>query len=243
MKKSIRNTSITCVLGLLFAVPSFAQRVKQLNLPAYDREKLHFGFSLAVNKANFLLYPAEDAAKPDSVLGVEAIPDWGFNIGIVSDLRLHEYVTLRFLPDLSFKQGVIQYRIHPPASLKADSSYLVAKKIGSTLLDFPLNLKIRSERLNNMSVYLLAGGKFSIDLESQAKTKNPDIVKLNNKDWSLEAGVGLDFYLTYFKLSTEIKFSTGLKNRLFHEPIPTTYSSPLEKILTNTWLFSLNFEG
>lgn len=241
MKKNVKNIYISCFLGLIFAIPSFAQRVKQLNLPAYDKEKLHFGFSLAINKANFLLYPADPATKADSILSVEPIHDWGFNLGIVSDLRLHEYVTLRFLPDLSFQGRTLEYSIHPSSASKADSSFIETKKIESTLLDFPINLKIRSERLNNMSAYLLAGGKFSIDLASQAKTKNPDIVKLTNKDWSLEAGFGLDFYLTYFKLSTELKFSTGIKDRLFHEPTP--YASPLEKILTNTWLFSLNFEG
>jgi hypothetical protein len=221
-----------------------AQRVKQLNLPAYDREKLHFGGSLAINKANFFLSPANASIKPDSILGVESTPDWGFNIAIISDLRLHEYLTLRFLPALSVHgMTAIEYRIHPSSAIMPDSFYTETKKVESTLLDFPINLKIRSERLNNMSAYLLAGGKLSIDLASQAKAKNTDIVKLTNKDWCLEVGFGLDFYLTYFKLSTEIKFSTGLKDRLFHEPIPTTYSSPIEKILTNTWLFSLNFEG
>ena len=115
------------------------------------------------------------------------------------------------------------------------------KKVESTLLDFPINLKLRSERLNNMSAYLLGGGKYSIDLASQAKTKNPDIVKLTGKDWSLEAGFGLDFYLVYFKLSTEIKFSAGFPDRLYHEN--TTYSAPINKLSTKVWLFSLNFEG
>ena len=87
------------------------------------------------------------------------------------------------------------------------------------------------------------GGKFSIDLASQAKTKNPEIVKLNSKDFSFEAGFGLDFYLEYFKLSTEIKFAAGMKNRIFHEAVPTTWSSPIEILKTKTWLFSLNFEG
>jgi hypothetical protein len=196
-----------------------------------------------VNKADFVLYPASSETSPDSVISVSSKPDWGFNLGIVSDLRLHDYVTLRFLPALSFQGRALQYQIHPTSALAPDSFYTETKKVESTLLDFPINIKIRSERLNNVSAYLLAGGKFSVDLASQAGTKNPDLVKLNGKEWSLEAGFGFDFYLEYFKLSTEIKFSAGLNNRLFNEPVPTTFSSPLEKVLTKTWLFSLNFEG
>ena len=243
MEKRLKNILLSAILAIFLGAPVLAQKAKPLNLPGYDKEKLHFGFSLAVNKADFVLFPANDANKPDSILSVHSIPDWGFNLGIVSDLRLHDYVTVRFLPALSFQSRALLYEIHPTTALAPDSFYTETKKVESTLLDFPINLKIRSERLNNMAAYLLAGGKFSIDLASQSDIKNPEIVKLTGKEWSLEAGFGFDFYLEYFKLSTEIKFSAGLNNRLFHEPVPTTFSSPLEKVLTKTWLFSLNFEG
>jgi hypothetical protein len=227
-----------CLLPTAFC---FAQKVKILNLPGYDKEKLHFGFSLGINKAYFVLFPETPPTKPDSMLSVDAIPDLGFNLGIISDLRLHDYATLRFLPALTFQDRGIEYQIDSTSVPGNSAFYTVKKRVESTLLDFPINLKIRSERLNNVSAYLLVGGKFSIDLASQKKTKNPELVKLNDKDWSIEAGFGLDFYLEYFKLSTEIKFSAGLRDRLFHEN--TAYSSPINKLFTKTWLFSLNFEG
>jgi len=220
---------------------SFAQRSKQLNLPNYDHEKLHFGFSLGFNKADFVVFPQDNASKPDSVWSIDNRPELGFNLGIISDLRIHDYATLRFLPALSFQERIIQYKIHPTNATSPFSTYTTEKKIESTLLDFPVNLKIRSERMNNVSAYLLAGGKFSIDLASQAKTKNPDLVKLNNKDWAYEVGFGLDFYLEYFKLSAEMKFCAGFKDRLYHEP--TAYSASISKLFSKLWLFSLNFEG
>lgn len=218
-----------------------AQKQKPLNLPSYDHDKLHFGFALGINKANFLILPAVNSSKPDSVLSLNDLPDWGFSLGIISDLRIHDYATLRFLPTLTFQSRAIEYQIHPSNSTNLDTFYTTNKKIESTLLDFPVNLKIRSERLNNMSAYLLAGGKFCIDLASQEKTVNPDILKLNSKDFALEAGFGLDFYLQYFKLSTEIKFAAGIKNRLF--PENTTWAAPINMLKTKTWVFSLNFEG
>jgi|ERR1051326_7636536 hypothetical protein len=227
--------------AVLNLMETFAQRAMPMNLPNYDHEKLHFGFSLAINKAYFVLYPSAPPTKPDSVLSVQSIPDLGFNLGIISDLRLHQYVTLRFLPALTFQDRTIRYKIDSTNVPGTSAFYMTDKKVESTLLDFPLDLKIRSERLNNVSAYLLVGGKWCIDLASQAKTKNPDIVKLNNRDWMFESGFGLDFYLTYFKLSTEIKFCAGLKDRLFHEN--TAWSSPIDKIYTKTWIFSINFEG
>ena len=239
MLKPLKN--IFFYAAVLFSAHTYAQKVKPQNLPSYDKEKLHFGFSLAVNKADFVLFPAANGIKPDSILSVNAIPDWGFNLGIISDLRLHDYATLRFLPALTFQARAIEFTVDSTANPNPGVYYIEKKKVESTLLDFPLNLKIRSERLNNTSAYLLVGGKWSIDLASQAKTKNPNLIKLTGKDMSFEAGFGLDFYLEYFKLSTEIKFSAGLRDRLFHEATPWALS--IGKLYTKVWLFSLNFEG
>lgn len=240
MKNQVKNIIFCLLLAVFFSTVSVAQQTKSLNLPGYDREKLHFGFSLSINKADLVLYRAAATTGPDSMMTVNSKPDFGFNLGIVSDLRLHDYLTIRFLPDLSFQSRILEYHIHS-ASTPTVPFYVETKNIESTLIDFPIDLKLRSERLNNMSAYLLGGGKFSIDLASQAKTKNPDIVKLTSKDLSLEAGFGLDFYLTYFKLSTEIKFSSGIRDRLFHDGTP--YAAPIGNIYTKVWIFSLNFEG
>ena len=240
MKKQLKSIILSSISVLFFASTASAQQTKSLNLPGYDKEKLHFGFSLSVNQADFALYRSTATTGPDSMMSVNSIPDYGFNLGIVSDLRLHEYLTLRFLPALSFQSRVLEYNIHSPSTPNIPF-YVETKRIESTLLDFPILLKLRSERLNNMSAYLLGGGKFSVDLASQAKTNNPEIVKLTNKDWSVEAGFGLDFYLEYFKLSAEVKFSAGLRDRLFHDGTP--YTAPIGSVFTKIWIFSLNFEG
>ena len=232
MQKNLKNIFLFCAILFFVSSNLSAQKARLLNLPGYDKEKLHFGFSLGINKAYFVLNPASPPAKPDSILSVRPIPDLGFNLGIISDLRLHDYVTLRFMPALTFQERTIEYRIDSTNVPGTSAFYTVKKKVESTLLDFPLNLKIRSERLNNVSAYLLVGGKWSIDLASQAKTKNPDLVKLNSKDWNFEAGFGLDFYLEFFKLSTEMKFCAGLKDRLYHEN--TAWSAPIDKIFTKT---------
>lgn len=234
VKSSIKI--IFCLL-LLPAANCFSQ-IQQENLAGYEREWLHFGFTLAMNKADFILVPQAPNKGPDTVLGVTSHPDLGFNLGIVSDLRIHEYVTLRFVPDLSFQDRTVEYNIYSPTK---DTTFTITKKVESTLLDFPINLKIRSERWHNMSPYLLAGGKFSIDLASQKNTNNPDLLKLTPHDWSYEVGFGIDFYLVYFKLSAEIKLAAGIKDRLIHEN--TLYSSAIEHLYTKVWLFSLNFEG
>ena len=103
----------------------------------------------------------------------------------------------------------------------------ITKQVESTYLEFPLDLKFKSTRIDNYRIYILAGWKYAIDMVSQAKVlaKDKEIVKLKKHDYGYEIGVGFDFYLTYFKFSPEIKMYNGLTNLLVQDG--RRFSSPL----------------
>src|ERR1019366_5118920 len=67
------------------------------NLPRYEFDRLHFGFSLGVNSSNFVISPAR---LRDSILIVQSAPKYGFNLGIISEFAILRYLTVRFVPDL-----------------------------------------------------------------------------------------------------------------------------------------------
>jgi len=210
------------------------------NLPKYENEVLHFGFSLSINSTNFIV---NEPIIPytDSVRSVLPSPQLGFNLGIVSDVRLQRYLTVRFLPDLSFAERNLTYQIDG----KKDSLPWV-KKVQSTFLDFPIDLKLRSERYENASAYVVVGAKYIIDLASQRNTINQQdptqqIVKLYKTDWGYEFGGGVEFYLPYFKFAIELKLSTGLNNVLVKDN--TIFSNALTSLKSKVFLFSFTFEG
>ncbi|MBN8702657.1 MAG: PorT family protein [Bacteroidetes bacterium] len=225
-------------LQLLLANYLYSQDAKVPNLPKYYRSVLNFGFYLGVNRADFSVISSLD--KPDSILVIESAPKTGFNLGIMAEVRLHEYVTLRFLPDLAFSERNIQFQMKD-----SKGEYLLSKQVESTFLDFPLNIKYRSKRLNNFGAYVVGGGRYTIDLASQkdVKTTNPNeaIIKLNNKDFAYELGTGLDFYLTYFKFGIEFKWVFGLSNILVRDNF--IYSKSLDKLNSRMFLLSFTFEG
>lgn len=227
---------IFCALGGVLT--SFSQEKKIKNLPKYDHERLHFGFTIGFNTSNFIIRNNPD--KLDSIYIVEAKPEYGFNLGIISDLRLHEYVTLRFLPDLSFQDRILNYKVATPKD-----TFFIKKPVSSTFIDLPVDLKIRSSRLNNMSAYILGGGKFSIDLASDKNVDNTlatnVVIKLKNKDWSYEVGAGLDFYFPYFKFSIELKASAGVHDLLIRDN--NEFAKSIDALHSKVFLFSLNFEG
>ena len=216
---------------------AFGQRKKVQNLPNYDRQKIHFGFLLGINKTDFIIKRTPAFNQQDSLYTVESAPQSGFNLGIIGNLRLGENFDLRFVPDLAFSQRNLEYTFY-----EGGVPYTVLKEIESTFLEFPLELKFKSNRVNNYRVYVLAGAKYTIDMVSQAKVENQDkdFVKLQRNDYGYQFGLGFDFYLERFKFSPEIKMYHGLRNLLVDDP--KIYSTSLESLKSKVFLISFTFE-
>lgn len=213
------------------------------NRAEYYGDRIHFGFYLGVNRTNFLITTVNNwqAVAGDSLKTILSAPSTGFNLGIVSELRLHEYVTLRFLPDIAFGQRNLEYHF------AGVDTFDIIKKVESTFLDFPLDFKIRSKRFGNFAAYMIAGGKYTLDLASQKDVNNSavqpalQVVKLAKHDWGAEVGAGVDFFLPYFKFGIEVKTSIGLRNLLI--PDTTVFSQTLDGLHSKVFLISFTFEG
>jgi hypothetical protein len=224
---------------LLLPVFSYAQmdNVPE-NLPKYDVRPIHFGFSLGTNSADFVINRSGNFKSSDTIYDVESQSVTGLNLGILSNVRLAENFDLRFIPTLLFCQRNLNYHF----IYNDTSQSLVTKNVESTYLEFPLLLKFKSDRKDNYRVYVLAGVKYGIDMVSQAKVKakEKDVIKLNNKDYGYEVGIGFDFYLSYFKFSPEIKMYNGLSNLLLKEN--TQYVNPINGLYSKTFIISFLFE-
>lgn len=239
-----------------------AQRRKVMNLPKYDYDPLHFGFILAANQMLLSWKPvsgyqadyynpgdAPDMSIPDQYLELAEItmrPVPGFAVGIVGNLRLGNYFDLRLVPTLAFGDRIIEYKVNgisytPLGTIS--TPYTVTKSLPSTMVDFPLHIKYRSKRLNNFAAYLIAGGKYSIEMASTKKVgtaNNNYPVKIDRNDFSAEAGVGFDFYTPYFKFGTELKMSYGMKNILVKDEF--MYSSSIDHLNNKVFQLSFTFE-
>jgi hypothetical protein len=235
----ISTKYLLLLLIVLVSLISKAQE-KRGNLPNYYDAPLHFGFTIGVNRGNFIIHPSQHFERFDSLKSVESVHKPGFNLGIVSELKLHRYITLRFIPNLSFVERSLHY------SFAGHDTIVRKKAIESTFLNFPLDLKLRSKRVENFGAYILAGGSYSLDLASKRKTEtsanmNEQIVKLKRDDFSYEFGAGAEFYLEYFKFAIEGKLSIGTKNVLIKDN--TVFSNSVDKLNSKIFLVSITFEG
>jgi len=228
------------VLLLMLLVPFSleAQQSKVQNLPKYDKQKIHFGFLLGINVTDFYIDRDGSFNGDDSLYTVESAKQSGFNLGIVSNLRLGNHFDLRFCPDLSFAQRDLEYALYA----NGVPVEKVTKKVESSFLEFPLELKFKSERVNNYRIFALAGMKYSIDMVSQAKVKNKDkqYVKLNRNDYGYTIGAGIDCYMELFKFAVELKMYQGLNNLLVQDA--SIYARTLDALRSKIFLISFTFE-
>jgi hypothetical protein len=229
----------TLIIIFTFAFSASRAQEERGNLPNYYSETLNWGFTIGINRTNFIIHPASHFERFDSLKWIRSAPKLGFNLGIVSELRLHKYITLRFVPNLSFAERNLQFYF------EGKDTIVRTKTIESTFINLPLDLKLRSKRVKNFGAYILAGGGYSLDLASKRKVQNTKgtdaIVKLKRDDFSYEVGAGAEFYLEYFKFAIEGKLSIGTKNLLVKDN--TVYSNSIDKLNSKIFLISITFEG
>ena len=229
---------VTIVLGMTatayaqFGVP---------NLLKYDKKPFHFGFTLGYNMFDYRISSKADLAEYDSLMMINTHSMSGFSLGIVTNVRLGKYFDLRFVPGLSFGDRYINYTIR----YSSGNEIVTPKDVESVYLDLPIMIKYKSSRmLNNVRAYVLAGGQYTFDMISAKKKKAPangDIVlKLNPHDVQAQVGVGLDFYCTYFKFSTELKMSFGFLNMLV--PEDNMYATSVTSLKAKNVQISFIFE-
>lgn len=216
-----------------------------------DDDNIHFGFTFQYVSSEYKIIkkgdwrtnpfydPADNSFAP-TLNAVSAKPSAGFGIGFVVNKRLSENADVRLTPMLVFNDRIVSYQ-YTNASLNID------RKVQATLVEFPLGIKIKSDRRKDFRAYLLGGAKYSIDITSKKKTNNELVTDpaekiLNNKRkfLSYEAGLGFDLYFEYFKMSPEVKLSYSFDDVLRNEP--HRYAAPIDKLLLRQLTFSLFFE-
>ncbi len=226
-----------------------------VNLRPFYKQKLHFGFTIAGNNSDFRLNTVPNTLLPDTLMGksrygvktVYSQAAKGFAIGLVSDLRLFEYVRLRFTPNISFGTRRIEYTLATP---DRDSTRIFQKTVESVFLIFPLEVKVQSKRMGNFGAYVIGGGGYTLDLSARKKAGSAssgggnqldDNVKVLRDDYFYSAGAGTDFYLQYFKLGLELKLLIGTRNLLKKEN--SVFTNSIDKIRSRMVVFSITFEG
>lgn len=204
-----------------------------INLENFDRQKVHWGYYLGFNVYDFKI----DYINPQEVdIAVKSVT--GFNVGLVGNLRLHEYIDLRFEPGLYYTQRDLTYS---GFNKRIDA----LREVKSTYIHFPLLLKFSSQRIGNIRPYLLGGVSTTLNLSSNNKAiEDNKEQRFRVVPWTnnYEIGFGVDFYLEYFKFSPSIRGVFGLNDELIRDNDPNSpWTSNIDALKTRAVFINFTF--
>lgn len=219
-----------------------------------DEKDIHFGFTFQVLASEYKVLKKPDWRDPyydltqapggtplhNGLRSIYSENNVGYGLGFVVNKRVSSHADLRLTPTLVFNDRILNYQFLDPEPIKQ-------QVVPTTLIDLPLSFKLKSDRRKNFRAYMIGGLKYTMDITSAKKRSNDgktamEMLLRNKKNFlSYEAGLGMDLYFEYFKMSPEIKYSSSFNSILEHDN-NNPYSNPLNKLMLRHVTFSLFFE-
>ena len=192
----IKRIIAVLLLSVLAATSLYAQSDKNIikRLPQIDLQRWHFGFILGLNFADFGVSPTgwtdEDGL---TWYGESGGLSPAFNVGMIVDLRLVEYLNLRCTPTLTIGQRHLQYAAFDAAG--NPTGEIISTAWSPTQIEIPFWLKYSAKRYGNVRPYVLVGGGPVFNLN-----RDPEVpVLLKTFDVEVGFGIGMTIYTEYFR--------------------------------------------
>jgi len=230
----VHSKKIITVILLFVATFSFGQ--SNYNYLDFQQKPYYFGITLGINRSDYKVFRSAKFINNDSIIRVESVRGPGFNLGIVTNLKIGEYFDFRLLPTLSFSERNLLYTA--PKSLNPRE-----RKVGSVMVELPFQVRFKSAPYHDKRAFVITGVKYSFDVANESRTRQADeIVKISPTDFAIEVGAGVQFFFPFFIFSPELKYTHGIGNVLLHNG-SLEQSTVLDKVLSRSFTLSFHFEG
>ena len=228
------------IASALLLLSKFLSAQREINLPDHDAKPYYFGITLSYNTSYLHALHHPKFLQSDTIMVAEPVNAGGFGLGLLATLHLSNRFEFRFNPQLMFASKTLRYITKYD---KPGEEPNPKKNIESILMSLPVQLKFKSDRIDNFRVYMLAGLKFDYDMASNSTARRAeDLVKLKPSDLGFEGGIGYNFYFKSFIFSPEIKISNGLNN-IHSRDANLKFSNVLDRLQSRMIVFSIHLEG
>jgi len=211
MKKVFLVLSFIIVTQSVSAQLFSKEKIK--NNENVDKPLISWGYFLGFNSYDFNFDYNQDL--PD----IQVLKSVGFNVGLIGNLRINNYLDLRIEPGLSITKRELNYHSSYFQGMSFNDNDLI-REVRSTYIHIPLLLKISTKRVNNIKPFIIGG--FSTALNLSSNEENPDdnsVGQFRSKEsvFFYELGFGIDLYLYWFKFTPSIRGVFALNDELVRD--------------------------
>ena len=216
----MKKLFLSALIGFIFIQNGFSQINEDAirNLENWDKQPIYWGYYLGFNQYDFKFdYKENNLGNSTDILVGKST---GFNVGLIGNLRLNSFLDLRFEPGLYYN---VRNLFFPDPSLIEDRDR--TREVSSTYIHFPLLLKVSTKRIANFKPYLVGGFSTSLNLGSNEKSPDDNFngtFRMKTNTYYYELGIGIDFYLYYFKFSPSIRGVFAMSDELQPDENPNS---------------------
>lgn len=203
-----------------------------------DNNLLRWGYFLGFNNYDFNFDYNQD------LTDIYVKRSMGFNVGLIGNLRINDYIDLRMEPGLFISSRELLYgQIYFNGT--ATSSDLT-REVKSTYVHLPLLVKFSTKRINNFKPFIVGG--FSTALNLSSNENNPDDnsngqFRTTKNTLFYELGFGIDFYLYNFKFTPSIRGAFSINDELVPDEDPSSpWTSNINSMKTRAVFINFTFQ-
>ncbi len=211
-----------------------------LNIENKDKKFLNYGYFLGFNQYDFKFDYENDLGQEDEILVDKSV---GFNVGLIGEMRLNEFLDLRFEPGLHYNARNLVYTKFPPEESIPTN---ILREVKSTYINFPLLLKVSTKRFGNWKPFLIGGPSASLNLgsnETNLDDNSSGTFRMTKWNYNYELGFGIDFYLEYFKFTPSIRGVFTISDELVPDVDPNSpWTGNINAMRTRGLFINFTFE-
>ena len=149
------------------------------NFLDFQQKPYYFGITLGFNSADFRVFHSKTFILNDSIQTAQSVTGPGFNLGIVTNLKIGDYFDFRFLPTLSFSDRRLEYDF-------VETGKINKEQIEAVFVEAPFLVRYKSEPYKDLRVFVIAGVKYSFDVASNSRTRQKDsLIKISPNDFAV----------------------------------------------------------
>jgi hypothetical protein len=204
-----------------------------------DKNLLRWGYYLGLSSYDFNFDYNQD------LKDIYVQRNAGFNVGLIGNLRINDFIDLRFEPGLLITTRNLFYSTEYFQGIDYGNNDL-EREVKSTYIHFPLLVKFSTKRINNFKPFIIGGVSTAMNLSSNEK--NPDDnsngqYRTTKSSLFYEIGFGIDFYLYNFKFTPSIRGLFSFKDELVRDNDPNSpWTSNINSMKTRGVLINFTFQ-
>lgn len=204
-----------------------------------DNNLLRWGYFLGINNYDFNFDYNEDLRD----IYVKRSP--GFSVGLIGNLRINDFIDLRFEPGLLITTRELYYSQTYFQGIPVTGNDLI-REVKSTYIHLPLLVKVSTKRVNNFKPFVVGGFSTALNLSSNETNPNDNAngqFRTTSNNLFYELGFGIDFYLYNFKFTPSVRGLFGINDELVRDKDPNSnWTSNINSMKTRGVFVNFTFQ-